>query len=481
MKYLYQQLIAFWTVIAITFILTGFAFIQLTRHTIEQNNYQQLYGYAKAVERISKSFNNVFAGDQSQYRMIQNALILSEAVLNQQSVNFVFVNSNQEVLYPATNTAVKLPFTKKQWHQLTQGQVQQATLERDIFGEENITSYEMVPFLLNDEFGVLIVSQPAKNVEDTVNDFTGNLFKGFIISGIVAFIISYFYASFQVRRINRMKKATKEVANGNFDIILPVHNRDEFDQLAADFNKMTDSLKQSQEEIERQEERRKQFMADASHEMRTPLTTINGLLEGFAYGAIPESQKEKAIALMKNETERLIRLVTENLDYEKIRTNQISMVIKKFNATEVFENLFTQLQSKAEQVNDQLILETKQPVEVYADYDRFVQIMVNILQNAIQFTQNGTITVSLEKGYLATMIKISDTGIGMSEEQMKNIWDRYYKADPSRKNKKFGESGLGLSIVEQLVKLHKGQIQVESELGKGTTFIISLPDVEVAQ
>ena len=157
------------------------------------------------------------------------------------------------------------------------------------------------------------------------------------------------------------------------------------------------------------------------------------------------------------------------------------MVIRKFNATEVFENLFTQLESKAEQVNDQLILETKQPVEVYADYDRFVQIMVNILQNAIQFTENGTITVSLEKGYLETIIKISDTGIGMSEEQLKNIWDRYYKADPSRKNKKFGESGLGLSIVEQLVKLHKGQIQVESELGKGTTFIISLPDVDMEQ
>ena len=139
------------------------------------------------------------------------------------------------------------------------------------------------------------------------------------------------------------------------------------------------------------------------------------------------------------------------------------------------------MESKAEQVNDQLILETKQPVEVYADYDRFVQIMVNILQNAIQFTENGTITVSLEKGYLETIIKISDTGIGMSEEQLKNIWDRYYKADPSRKNKKFGESGLGLSIVEQLVKLHKGQIQVESELGKGTTFIISLPDVDMEQ
>src|SRR5699024_10177262 len=133
---------------------------------IEQNNFQQLYGYAKAVEKISKSFNNVFAGDQSQYRIVQNALNLSEAVLNQQSVNFVFVNSQQEVLYPDSNATVKQPITKKQWQQLTQGQVQQATLERDIFGQKNMTSYEMVPFLLNDEFGVLIVSQPAKDVEE---------------------------------------------------------------------------------------------------------------------------------------------------------------------------------------------------------------------------------------------------------------------------------------------------------------------------
>ncbi|HJF20238.1 MAG TPA: HAMP domain-containing histidine kinase [Enterococcus columbae] len=481
MKYLYQQLIAFWVVIAVTFILTGFAFTQMTRHTIEQNNYQQLYGYAKAVERISKSFTNVFAEDQDQYHIVQNALNLSEAVLNQQSVTFVFINSQGEILYPSQEASVKLPITKKQWTELTKGQMQQVTLDTDIFGQKNITAYAMVPFLLNNEFGVLIVSQPAKNVEDTVGEFTSNLMKGFVISGIFAFIISYFYASFQVRRINRMKKATKEVANGNFDISLPVHDRDEFDELAADFNKMAVSLKASHEEIERQEERRKQFMADASHEMRTPLTTINGLLEGLQYHAIPENQKEKAIHLMKNETERLIRLVSENLDYEKIRTNQISMVIKKFNATEALNNILIQLETKAEQFNDQLVLTTQEKIDVYADYDRFVQIMVNIIQNAIQFTENGTISVSLEKGNLETIIRITDTGIGMTEEQQKNIWDRYYKVDPSRKNKKFGESGLGLPIVQQLVRLHKGKISVDSTLGKGTTFTIIFPDVEIVE
>ena len=217
-------------------------------------------------------------------------------------------------------------------------------------------------------------------------------------------------------------------------------------------------------------------MADVAHEMRTPLTTINGLLEGLAYNAIPENQKDKCVSLMQNETKRLIRLVNENLDYEKILTNQISIAIQKLNATEILETLVEQLSGKASEKNDELILETIEPVDVYADYDRFVQVMVNVVTNAIQFTENGQITINVSRGYMETIVTIADTGIGMSEEQVKNIWDRYYKADPSRKNTKFGESGLGLSIVDQLVRLHGGTIKVDSELDKGTTFTISFPD-----
>lgn len=471
MRYLYQQLLAFWGVIALILLIVGVSFTQLTKQTIEDNNYKQLSDYAESVQKLAQ--NNPF----------EESLNYTETVLSQQSVNFLFIAKNNQIIYPLN--AEKEPvikISKEQWTSFSRGERKKLTDKKNIYGENQPTSYMMVPVNLQGEFyGVLILSQPAKNIEDSVHSFTLNLFKGFIISSIIALIVSYVFASFQVKRITRMRAATKEITNGNFDIVLPVHDKDEFDDLAEDFNKMASSLKSSQEEIEQQEERRRQFMADASHEMRTPLTTINGLLEGLEYNAIPESQKENAVRLMKNETERLIRLVNENLDYEKIRTNQISMVIKKFNGTETLANLLTQLEKKATAANDQLILETQEDIEVYADYDRFVQIMVNILQNAIQFTQDGEIRVRIEKGYLETIVKISDTGIGMSEEQQRSIWDRYYKVDPSRKNTKYGESGLGLPIVQQLVRLHKGKLEVESELGKGTTFIVSFPDVELVE
>ncbi|NLM65956.1 MAG: HAMP domain-containing histidine kinase [Enterococcus sp.] len=482
MRYLYQQLMAFWLVILVTLLTSGFAFIQLTKQSMETNNYRQLFGYAEAVTEVSKVISDSFSL-QDWNNVIKRSLAISEVTLNQQGVNFVFVNNEGLVTYPENNNQpIKFQLPNETWEQLKAGEQQQFTADRDIFGNKELTAYVMVPFNLNNQFfGALVVTQIAHNIQDTVNEFTMNLFKGFAISGFLAVVISYGFAAFQVLRINRMKNAANEVANGNFDIVLPVNHRDEFDELAEDFNKMTQSLKESHEEIDRQEERRRQFMADASHEMRTPLTTINGLLEGLQHNMIPEAQKENAVRLMKNETERLIRLVSENLDYEKIRTNQISIVIKKFDATETVRQLFIQLAKKAAAANNQLILKTNEEIDVFADYDRFVQIMVNILQNAIQFTNNGEIRVSLEKGYLETIITISDTGIGMSEDEVKNIWDRYYKADPSRKNRKFGESGLGLPIVQQLIRLHKGRIEVSSQPNVGTTFKIYFPDTEILE
>ncbi|MGX7243250.1 ATP-binding protein [Enterococcus quebecensis] len=486
MKYLYQQLLAFWGVIILIILIVGTSFTQLTKKTMQDNNYEQLRGYAISAWQTKDSINRL--PGMTDQDIWNTSFRLFEGFLSNQDVQFVFYDRNMDVQYPL-NKEKKLDNSviKENWRALMEGQQKYATIDKDIYGEKHMSSYVMLPVSQLDVqsnknviIGALIITQPAKNVSDSVDAITANLFKGFIISSIVGLILSYFFASFQVKRINRMRKATKEITSGNFDIKLVAHDKDEFDDLADDFNKMAESLKESREEIDRQEERRRQFMADASHEMRTPLTTINGLLEGLQYNAIPEGQRENAIKLMQNETSRLIRLVNENLDYEKIRTNQISIVIKKFDATETLKNILTQLEAKAESANDRLILETTDAIDVYADYDRFVQIMVNIIQNAIQFTQSGDIRIHIQKGYLETIVTITDTGIGMSEEQVQNIWDRYYKVDPSRKNTKYGESGLGLSIVEQLVRLHKGKISVESEVGKGTSFTISFPDVEIS-
>jgi len=283
-------------------------------------------------------------------------------------------------------------------------------------------------------------------------------------------------ARYSIRRINRLRYATHSVASGDFDIHVDSNHKDEIDDLADDFNGMVSSLRASNEEIKRQEKRRREFMADAAHEMRTPLTTINGILEGLAYDVIPEEDKAHSIVLMQNETKRLIRLVNENLDYEKIRTGQIALNKTNFDGTEVLHNLVEQLTKKAAAAEDQFSLTVPDTLPVWADYDRFVQVLFNIMQNAIQFSQKGTIAVTASRSDHEAVIAVQDHGIGMTPEQVKNIWERYYKADPSRKNTKYGESGLGLAISHQLVQQHGGSIEVESEPDQGTRFTVTFPD-----
>ncbi|MEO1769644.1 sensor histidine kinase [Candidatus Enterococcus ferrettii] len=484
MKYLYQQLLIFGGLILLILLTLGLTFSQFAKRTIEQSNYEQLIGYTRTIEdTTARLFENYPYYYPTEDDAFLAAINITESMLEPQNVKFVFIDKVQVIRFPQnTDIVEQTMISNKQWKELSKGQELKLTQSSDIIGNEYPTSYAMAPFFKKNVFyGVLIVTQPAGNVKDSVELVTSDLFKGFVVTSVVAIFVSYFLATRQVQRINRMRSATKKISNGNFDVTIPDNGNDEFDDLAADFNSMAVSLKESQEEIERQEERRRQFMADAAHEMRTPLTTINGLLEGLQYNAIPEDQRSKAISLMQNETARLIRLVNENLDYEKIRTNQISMVVKKFDATKALRGLLTQLDVKAKASGNQLILDTNESIEVYADYDRFIQIMVNIIQNAIQFTTDGIITISVQKEMKNTVIQISDTGIGMSEDQVINIWDRYYKVDPSRKNTKYGESGLGLSIVQELVRLHNGTIKVESNLGKGTTFTIIFPEKEQSE
>lgn len=172
----------------------------------------------------------------------------------------------------------------------------------------------------------------------------------------------------------------------------------------------------------------------------------------------------------------MIRLVNDNLDYEKIRTNQISMERKVFDAVAVLANLQEQLSKKARAQGDRIELDVNSELRVYADYDRFVQIMFNITQNAIQFTKNGLIKIQGRAVDNGSQFKVTDNGIGMTKDQLANIWERYYKADRSRMNTKYGESGLGLAIVHQLVLLHGGKVTVESKYGEGTTFTVFFPD-----
>src|SRR5699024_3310495 len=180
------------------------------------------------------------------------------------------------------------------------------------------------------------------------------------------------------------------------------------------------------------ENRRRQFMADVSHELRTPLTTINGVIEGLQSDLIPENEKQRGLALAGKESKRLIRLVNENLDYEKIRSNQIKLNIEEIDLQEVLEIIQEQLSGLAAEKGNEIFVVVDEDVSVFADYDRLIQILINITKNSIQFTQNGKIYLRGQILNNETVIEIEDTGIGIDPVEIEKIWDRFYKALLSR-------------------------------------------------
>ncbi|WP_268913291.1 sensor histidine kinase [Lentilactobacillus sp. SPB1-3] len=475
MKMIYQQLLAFFVVIAFIILLLGFSFSRMSKAFVYDSTWQRLENYSDSLIQqsliINKKDNSVSFNNLS--------LKTSEAMLDNQSAHFTIFSAKKQVLFP--NDGISTNITKSDWNSIKNGRIVRKISNRSKKMNDGKTRPAMIevvkPYYYNKKLVAAVVTGSfVSNLNSNVKRINRNLLVGLVVALVISMVVSLFLASRMNRRVAKLRSAAKQVANGNYDIQLPNRGNDEISQLIGDFNHMTSSLKEANQEIERQEERRQEFLADAAHEMRTPLTTISGILEGIRYDVIPTEARDKSFELMNSETQRLIRLVNDNLDYEKIRTNSIQLDRINFNAYNLITNVVEQLSNKAKDAGDELIIKSPKELPVYADYDRFSEIIINIVNNALQFTENGTVTIIGERGFNETIIRIADTGIGMSEEQKRNIFERYYKADASRRSGEYGESGLGLAIVHQLVKQHGGTISVQSTLDEGTTFIIVFPD-----
>lgn len=464
LPYFYQQVLGFLSVILVLLLITGLSLLRFSRTSALNDTEETLFAYGEALVEGNLKL------EQLNY---------AQDLLDNQGIDLAIFDNEGERAYPLESTQPAPYLSEESKEQLRRGQRLSLTIqEQDLHGNERETALVYLPFFSQETSayaGYVAVSAPVSWIDEEIQDLQSNLLYAFLFSSLGALVISLVFASYQVNRVNQLRKAAHQVTSGNFDIRLDHKERDEVDDLIEDFNTMVAALKDYNQEVARQEERRKDFMADAAHEMRTPLTTINGLLEGLEYDVIPEEQKHRSIKLMQKETRRLIRLVNENLDYENIRSNRIVLNKQEFQVKEVVESVTEQLRESAEESNNRLQIDVGEDVWVYADYDRFTQILVNLVRNAVQFTENGLIQVRAHVKEGNTIVTVADSGIGMTEEQMKNMWDRYYKADLSRTNKKYGESGLGMAIVQQLVRLHGASIHVDSKPNEGTSFTLTFP------
>jgi signal transduction histidine kinase len=462
-KYFYQLLISHISILIMAFLLLSLLFTQFVQNYVFQNKTEELTAYG---EQVLKELS---------VRPVGNEQFLEEysQLLRARNINYYLFDGSYGVIYPQTR-GLSLLFTEEERQRLAGGH--SISIKHDIKRFEQEVTLVAIPYMHDGRMtgGILLMS-PISGALQMASQLNKFLLYTIVISLTATILLSWVLSKNLLKRIKELRNATSMISKGDYNVNIKNTQFDEIGELAEDFNHMAAKLKSSNEEIERLENRRRTFIADVSHEMRTPLTTISGVAEGLKNNLIPDKEKQKGMDLIDREARRLIRLVNENLDYEKIRSNQIKLDIDDIQVLDLFEVVKEQLDFQAGEKGIDILLDVSEELYVKADYDRIVQILINIVKNSIQFTDEGTVWLRGRAGEEETVIEIEDTGIGIDPSEIESIWHRFYKADLSRTSSTFGEFGIGLSIVKQLVQLHNGEIEVRSEKEQGTLFRIRFP------
>lgn len=287
-----------------------------------------------------------------------------------------------------------------------------------------------------------------------------------LLGASVAASLSYLFAKRIVQPLIQMEKITQKFAQGNLTARVPKSQIPELNRLAINFNRMALNL-------EGVEQRRRELMEDLTHELRTPLTILEGSLEGLADGAI--EPKTELFERLGTEIARLGRLVNDTQELSKAEAGYLPIKIQPIDLYPLLLSLIKRFSDQLLEDGPVLRLECPpNPPLVSADPERVEQILVNLLGNAVRYTVSGSITVRVWSEPPKLWIAVIDTGHGMKAEDLPFVFNRFWRSERSRIRHP-GGSGMGLAISQRLVQLQGGEILVESELNKGSTFRFSLP------
>ncbi|WPP43362.1 HAMP domain-containing sensor histidine kinase [Paenibacillus hunanensis] len=290
-----------------------------------------------------------------------------------------------------------------------------------------------------------------------------------VIILIVVLMVSIGLANSIVKPINNIIGVSTLMAKGDFNVRIKGNYPHEIGELAATLNYMAD-------EIVRSNQIKDDFISSISHELRTPLTGIKGWSETLVSGGFDPEETKLGMSIISKETERLIGLVEEMLDFSKLQQNQMKLVIGEVNLKEILQETMLNVWAKAEQKQIKLVLEPGDASYiVQADGNRLKQVFLNLVDNAIKFSPNESTIKLVIKELTPERVRIvvKDSGIGISTEFLEKVKDRFFQVNPNQ-----GGTGLGLAITQQIVQLHKGEMHIESELDHGTSVMVDLPLLE---
>ncbi len=317
----------------------------------------------------------------------------------------------------------------------------------------------------------LTAASPAGEFVSQINQYT---WFASLIATLAALVLGSFLFRQIVSPVRHLTTAAKKVAAGDLKQRIEVKSQDEIGQLAVAFNQMADSLS-------RDHELRRNLMADVAHELRTPLSIIQGNLEAMLDGVLPTSPEE--IASLRDETALLGRLVSDLRLLSLAEAGQLKLERAPIDLPVLIRNALVTLRPQAEAGN--ILLSDELPASMplsNLDPDRINQVLHNLLANALRYTPaGGTVTVTVRLEGSNARVDISDTGSGIAADDLPYLFDRFYRAEKSR-SRSSGGSGIGLTIVRQLVRAHGGEVSVESPIlkrpdgsGYGSRFTFTLP------
>ena len=267
-----------------------------------------------------------------------------------------------------------------------------------------------------------------------------------------------------------MEEVTSYIAKGDFSHRVSVNYKD------RDFTKFASALNKMADELAIEDDSRKSFVANVSHELKTPMTSISGFIDGILDGTIPPEDEKKYLRIVSSEVQRLSRMVVSMLNLSKIEAGEISINLQRYDiGKQIFETLLS-FEKRIDSGNITIEgFEDMGAVYVSADKDLLQQVLYNLLDNAIKFTpDSGTINIRAQNDEEKTTVTIRNSGQGISPEEIDRIFERFYKVDKSRSYDTKGV-GLGLYIVKTIINMHDGEISASSELGKYTEFRFSIP------
>jgi histidine kinase len=298
--------------------------------------------------------------------------------------------------------------------------------------------------------------------------FNESLVIAVIAATSFAILVSLIFSRSITSAVHAMTAASQRIAEGHYGERVKIRGADELGQLAGRFNQMAEKLEQV-------ESMRRRLIGDVTHELRTPLTAIKGSVEGLMDGVLPGT--EDTYQEIHREAERLNRLVDDLQELSRVEAHAYELDLRELDVSALIKTVTKRMQSQFDE--KRVMLTTNLPAQsiyVHADEDRIVQVLTNLVGNALNYTPTGgQVTISVESAGKQARFSIRDTGIGIPLEHLPHIFDRFYRVDKSR-SRAHGGSGIGLTIAKHLVEAHGGEIWAESAgEGKGSVFMFTLP------